>query len=234
MYVSRENERLYLTSWEYNAARVLARLEKIVSDNGGSVIVRDYNRYALISDRTLTACVKDAVDMVDSIRLSLDMHADNGDGKNEGRRAVLAERLAKLEHYQSIDNTPIRCRWFTYISFVLDGVYYSVSLDDNMFFPFTYQKIKLNSDNTYIGDYYAETLTKEWLFDSLLRCGCSEDDIKEAANMIFNSLCNGKFSGRCPADRERRRVPNVYDGGYHYETIVKPGRVHRPLVSVID
>ena len=41
MFVSRENERLYLTSWEYNAARVLARLEKVVSDNGGSVIVRD-------------------------------------------------------------------------------------------------------------------------------------------------------------------------------------------------
>lgn len=234
MFVSRENERLYLTSWEYNAARVLARLEKIVSDDGGAVIVRDYNRYALISDRTLTACVKDAAEKVESIRLSLDMHADNDDGKNDSRRAVLAERLAKLEHYQSIDNTPIRCRWFTYISFVLDGVYYSVSLDDNFLFPFNYQKIKLDSDNSYRGDFYAEQFNKEWIFDSLLRCGCSEDDIKEAANMIYNSLLKGKFSGRCPAARERRRVPNVYDGGYHYETIVKPGRVHRPLVSVID
>lgn len=233
MFVSRENERLYLTSWEYNAARVLSRLEKIVSDNGGSVIVHDYNhRYALISDRTLTACVKDAADMVERVRLSLDMHADNDDGKNEGRRAVLAEHLAKLEHYQSIDNTPIRCRWFTYISFVLDGVYYSVSLDDNMFFPFTYQKIKLSSDNTYVGDYYAETLTKEWLFDSLLRCGCSEDDIKEAAQMLYNALMKNRFSGR-HVEKERRRVPNVYDGGYHYETIVKPGRVHRPLVSCL-
>lgn len=234
MFVSRENERLYLTSWEYNAARVLARLEKIVSDNGGSVIVRDYDRYALISDRTLTACVKDAADKVERIRLSLEMHADNDDGKNEGRRAVLAERLAKLEHYQSIDNTPIRCRWFTYVSFVLNGVYYSLSLDDNFLFPFHYQKIKLDSDNTYRGDFYAEQFNKEWLFDSLLRCGCSEDDIKEAACMLYNSLLNGKFSGRAAAEKERKRVANTYNDGWHYETIVKPGRVHRPLVSAID
>lgn len=233
MYVSRENERLYLTSWEYNAARVLSRLEKVVSDNGGSVIVRDYNRYALISDRTLTACVKDAAEKVDRIRLSLEMYADNDDGKNEGRRAVLAESLAKLEHYHSIDNTPIRCRWFTYISFVLDGVYYAINLDDNPFFPFTYQKIRLDSDNCYRGDYYAEELHKSWLFSSLYRCGCSEDDIKEAACMLYNSLLNGKFSGE-HVEKERRRVANVYDGGYHYETIIKPGRVHRPLVSAID
>lgn len=234
MFVSRENERLYLTSWEYNAARVLCRLASIVTDNGGQMIVRSYDRAALVSDRTLTACVKDAADKVERIRLSLEMHADNDDGKNEDRRAVLAERLAKLEHYQSIDNTPIRCPWLSYIHFVLDGVYYSLSLDDNFLFPFHYQKIKLDTDNTYRGDFYAEQFSKEWLFDSLLRCGCSEDDIKEAANMIYNSLCNGKFSGRCPADSERRRVPNVYDGGYHYETIIKPGRVHRPLVSAID
>lgn len=232
MFVSRENERLYLTSWEYNAARVLSRLEKIVSDNGGSVIVRDYNRYALISDRTLTACVKGAADDVERIRLSLDMHADNDDGKNESRRAVLAERLAKLEHYQSIDNTPIRCRWFTYISFVLDGVYYSVDLDDNFLFPFHYQKIKLDADNSYRGDFYAEQFNKTWLFDSLLHCACSEDDIKESAQMLYNALMKNRFSGR-HVEKERCRVPNVYDGGYHYETIVKPGRVHRPLVSCL-
>lgn len=230
MFVSRENERLYLTSWEYNAARLLARLEKVVSDNGGSVIVRDYNRYALVSDRTLTACIDDLKSKRDAVKTALD--ADLGDGHDAGRRAALQGYSSRLEKYLSFDNAPIRCRWFTYISFVLDGVYYAINLDDNMFFPFTYQKIKLNSDNSYCGDYYAETLTKEWLFDSFLRCGCSEDDIKESAEMLYNVLIKNRFSGR-HVEKERRRVPNVYDGGYHYETIVKPGRVHRPLVSCL-
>ena len=231
MFVSRENERLYLDSWTYNAARVLARIEKMVSDNGGTVIVRDYNRYALVSDRTLEECIKKAQDTCDKVRAAIDSHYE--DGRDDARRAYLAENVKKLEQYKRIDNTPIRCRWFTCISFVLDGVYYAINLDDNFLFPFTYQKIRLAADNSYTGDYYAEQLTKEWQFDSLIRCGCSQDDINEAAAMLFNSLINGKFSGK-HIEKERRRVANVYDGGYHYETIVKPGRVHRPLVSAID
>ena len=232
MYVSRENERLYLDSWEYNAARVLARIEKMVSDNGGTVIVRDYNRIALVSDRTLDECIKKAQDNCDKVRAALESHYD--DGRDDARRTYLAENVKKLEQYKRIDNTPIRCRWFTYISFVLDGVYYSINLDDNPFFPFTYKKIRLDNDNCYRGDYYAEQLNKAWLFSSLYRCGCSEDDIKEAACMLYNSLLNGKFSGRAAAEKERRRVANTYNDGWHYETIVKPGRVHRPLVSAID
>lgn len=231
MFVSRENERLYLTSWEYNAARVLARLEKVVSDNGGSVIVRGYNRYALVSDRTLNACIDDLKSKRDAVKTALD--AGLNDGHDAGRRAALQEYSSRLEKYLSFDNTPIRCRWFTYISFILDGVYYAINLDNNFLFPFTYQKIRLAADNSYTGDYYAETLTKEWQFDSMIRCGCAQDDINEAAAMLFNSLLSGKFSKK-HVEKERRLVANVYDGGYHYETIIKPGRVHRPLVSVID
>lgn len=230
MYVSKENERLYLSSWGYNAARVLSRVEKLVQDNGGAVIVREYNRTALVSDRNLSAIIGKEKDMCDSLRAALD--AGYNDGRDNGRRASLANYSANLEKHLSIDNSPIPCRWFTYISFILDGVYYAINLDDNFLFPFTYQKIHLDSDNSYTGDYYAEQLTKEWQFDSLIRCGCSQDDINEAAAMLFNSLINGKFSGK-HVEKERRRVANVYDGGYHYETIIKPGRVHRPLVSCI-
>ena len=62
---------------------------------------------------------------------------------------------------------------------------------------------------------------KEWLFDSFFKFDCSNDDIKESANMIFNKLLKYPM---CKLDREkeRKRVPNYYNNGYHYEIIEKP------------
>jgi hypothetical protein len=65
---------------------------------------------------------------------------------------------------------------------------------------------------------------KEWLFDCFFSWNCSDADIKEAANLIFNMLCTAPFS-EIMRDQRRERVPNMYDGGYHYETICAPERV---------
>ncbi len=37
MLVSKENERLYLSTWEYNEARIMSKLAEIVVENGGRV-----------------------------------------------------------------------------------------------------------------------------------------------------------------------------------------------------
>ena len=48
MFVISEDERLYLSHWEYNAARILTALAKTVEDQGGSVKPL---KHALVSDR---------------------------------------------------------------------------------------------------------------------------------------------------------------------------------------
>ena len=64
---------------------------------------------------------------------------------------------------------------------------------------------------------------KEWFYDCFLSWGCSESDIKEGANLIFNMLCNAPFSEIRRFSR-RQRVPNTYNNGYHYETVYAPER----------
>ena len=50
MIITRENERLYLTSWNYNAALVRSELAKIVINNGGNV---KPTKTAIISNRSV-------------------------------------------------------------------------------------------------------------------------------------------------------------------------------------
>ena len=52
---------------------------------------------------------------------------------------------------------------------------------------------------------------------------CSYADVVEAANFIFNMLVQAKPS-QIHRETTRKRVANVYDGGYHYETIGTPER----------
>ena len=49
--VTKDNERLYLKSWQYNAARILSELANIVKTNGGRV---QPLKTAIISDRSLS------------------------------------------------------------------------------------------------------------------------------------------------------------------------------------
>ena len=54
MYVAKDNQRLYLDSWSYNAALVLTELAKIVWNNGGRV--KPVNK-ALITNRSLSEII---------------------------------------------------------------------------------------------------------------------------------------------------------------------------------
>ena len=55
---------------------------------------------------------------------------------------------------------------------------------------------------------------------------CSKSDIVEAANLIFNMLVNADKSP-IVRDFKKQRVPNIYDGGYHYEIIYAPERLEK-------
>ena len=65
---------------------------------------------------------------------------------------------------------------------------------------------------------------KEWVFDCFFGSNCGQQDITEAANLIFNMLCNAPMS-EIIRDKRKQRVPNTYNEGWHFETVYTPERL---------
>lgn len=207
MIITKENERLYLSSWNYNAAQILTELAKIIVNNGGKV---KPTKAAIISNRSISEAIYKNENRLEHITNS------------EKAKAAIESITAEIEALKSINNEPIKVTHLTYINFILDGVYYSYSVDDNPFFPFYIYKTpikdgKRSADATAIED------QKEWLFDCFFKMNCNKADIVEAANLIFNMLVNAKNSLIIRESR-RQRVANTYNSGYHYEVIYNKER----------
>ena len=65
---------------------------------------------------------------------------------------------------------------------------------------------------------------KEWLFDCFFKSNCGKSDIIEAANLIFNMLCNAPMS-KIIRGIHKQRVQNTYNDGWHFETVYQPERM---------
>lgn len=214
MIVTQENQRLYLSNWKYNACRIMTALSAVVENNGGTV--KPQRHKAVISNRTLSGAVRDLEEKL------FQFEALQADNYNERRAEYIAKKRAELEKIQRIPNEQITVTHTTWINFTLDNVYYSYSVDDNPFFPFHWCKTPVKNGK-YSLDAVHDECKKEWLYDCFFSFRASDEDVKEAANLIFNMLVNAKC---CPIrrDAKKQRVPNTYDGGYHYETILAPER----------
>lgn len=214
MIVTKENERLFCKTWTYNAARILSELAQVVENNGGRV---KYGHAAIISNYRAEEARREYTEKIQRLE---DLE------KNESKPA----RAAALEKYRrkldaiGPELEPVRVTHTTYISFVLDGFYYYFQVDDNPFFEFLYQKTPVRADGTRSLDAYLVESKKEWLYDTfIIDYHAAQADCREAACMILNELQQAAPSG-IARDAERRRVPNSYNSGYHYETVYKPER----------
>lgn len=214
MLVLKENERLYLKSWNYNAACIVSELAKIVINNGGRV---KPTYHAIISNRTIDSIIKDY-----SFKLERYKNIVNEGHGNEKTKIAIDYVKKELEKMEALNNDPITVSHTSYISFTLNGYYYYYQVDDNPFFEFYYSKTPV-SNNKYSRDAALMEDKKGWLYDCFLKVGCSKADIIEAANQIFNMLVSADQSPII-RDKTRKRVPNTYNGGYHYETIYSPER----------
>ena len=120
---------------------------------------------------------------------------------------------------RNTDDKPVTVTHTSYISFVMDDYYYYFQLDDNPLFPFYYQKSPIKNGKTYKTVYLTELPKEKWMYDCLLSADCCEADIKEIAHLLFNILCKAK-SCDIVVKRKKVHVPNTYNDGYHYETVV--------------
>lgn len=213
MFIIRENERLYPATWEYNASRILTELAKIITNNGGRVKPL---KKAIISNRTADSAKRKYQEKIERFtELEKNSH-------EEARAAAIVSYKEKLEALERFNNEPITVTHTSYVNFVYDGFYYYYQVDSNPFFEFYYHKTPVKNGR-YSRDTCLTKDKKEWLFDCFFRCDCSNADVIEAANLIFNMLVQAKPS-EIYRESKRERVANIYDGGYHYETITTPER----------
>lgn len=184
MIVSKENERLYLTTWNYNAARIITRLAEIVTNNGGRVKPQ-YK--AVISNRNRDSAIRE-------YREKIERYTEMEKVKsNPARVNAIREYSKKLQGLEMINGEPITVTHTTYIRFVLNDTMYYYQVSDNPFFEFVYSKVP-TQNGEYTPNCYCMNDKKQWLYDCLFSYECSETDIKNAANSIFDMLLQAEMS----------------------------------------
>ena len=213
MLVLKDNERLYPDSWEYNGARIISKLAELVVENGGRVAPC---KKAVISNRT-----------IDNMKIECSLRLEKLKSLEEKKHkdvlvAAIEKKKEDLKELEQIKNDPITVTHTSYISFVLENTYYYFQLDDNPFFEFLLVKTPIKNGK-YSKDAALEETEKGWLEDELLKIGCSEKAIEDAAKSIFDMLVTSKNSSII-LDKKRVRVQNSYNNSYHYETIYEKER----------
>lgn len=208
MIVTKENERLYATSWQYNSARILTRLAQLVTAQGGKVKPL---HPAILSDRNLEDDIQDI-----EARIRTLTEREN-ESHSDAQTLALQTCLSRLDRLRAIPNTPITVTHTSYISFAMNGLYYSYQLDSNPFFPFYYLKTPIEN-GTYSGDACLEDDPKSWFTDPLVGFGCPQSEIETAAQAILALLLAAPLSA-IRHDTQRTRIPNTYDSGYHFENV---------------
>ena len=103
----------------------------------------------------------------------------------------------------------------SYITFILDGVVYYFQFDDNPFFPCKYIKTPVRNGK-YSRDAYLE--------ECYVEVSCYARMSKDAAEQLLEQLVNAEMS-EIHREMGRIKVPNVYDGDWHYEKVSVPERM---------
>lgn len=175
MIVTKDNERLYLTSWSYNAARIVSRLSELVIEQGGRV---KPTHSALITNRTLSGNV---VERETHLQKCVDAQTRN---YTELREKHITEIKAELDGLRAIKNDPIRVTHTTYISFVLNDMFYYYQLDENPFFNFFGSKspVMNGMNNPHAA---CRTDRKKWWNDDMYRYNFPDTAVNKAANAIL-------------------------------------------------
>lgn len=215
MYFYHEGDTLYLKSWEYNACLIINDLEKIVTENGGRVEQSRFNK-GFVVNRSITSAIQDLELKIEKITKALEFN----DGHKEARKNTIAKYQEEISDLKSIKNDPVPVNHGTYTHFIIDGVYYSVEFQDNPFFDHWYVKTPVvNGERS--KDAYSEKIG--YMGDGFLSWDIDAETIHNKALEIFEFL---RTANNCGIHREKhkRRVPNTYDGGYHYETVYEKER----------
>lgn len=108
----------------------------------------------------------------------------------------------------------------SWINFILDNMYYHISLNDNPFLDMTIIKTPVIDGNRYLRNVYARVLDRDLMYDCLFRV-TNDEEAKEIANQLFNIALQAKTADRYYRTKHIQ-VPNTYDDGWHWENKPEP------------
>ena len=217
MFATQDKQRLYLDSWNYNAALILSELARIVVEHGGRV--EPPRHTAIVTNRSIDSAIRTYTARLDRL-----VELNKLYGASEARDCEIIRLRGEIDRLSSIKNDPVEVPGQNWIHFVLNGKVYSMSLDENPFFEFYYSKTPLRDDGKYSLDACIDEFDKGWVYDCLLTGEATADDRHNAANEVFRIMTGAKDT-RIIRDSKRVRVPNTYDGGYHMETVYEKERL---------
>ena len=218
--VLKDGERLYLNSWEYNMARVLSELAKMVQDRGGRC---KRLPYAMVTNRT---SYNKAVELKSKVELyEQNINKYSNAELIEKLKTALEKTRAEYEQAKAAaDNEkPVKVEYTSYIDFVLNDTRYYFQIDNNPFFPVLASKTPVKNGK-YSRDAVLGECNTEWAIDELILRSATDTTVKTTAARILEYL-TGEKNSPIYRDGKKQRVSNIYDGGYHYEMIYRPERV---------
>lgn len=220
MFFTGPDRHLYLGSYQYNLCRIMTALAKVVENNGGDV---EPGSEGTITNRSLMEKIKEEEDRQDRYMRASESIKDE---EKKGKLMNAARDIGmSLDLLRGIKNDPIPVTHTCWIRFVLDDVVYYYSADDNPLFPSHYSKTPVR-DGKYSKDAVSEEAKKDWLYDCFYRYDCSQADVVEAANLIFNFLVAAPES-EIRRDYDMVAVPNTYNSGTHREKVLRPERMEK-------
>lgn len=210
---------LYLKNWEFNIARILDEVEKIVLQKNGIVNITDFpyiktNKKMMIHNRTITEYEYTLNEYKEALKLP----NSNKDFFNTEIQKI--EKILK----ENKNNKAKIVNHTTYISFILDGLYYYFQVDSNPLFDFYIQKYPVNYNkekDEYIQeyDYYMMTFEKDLFnYEKVWFDFLNDEEIKKIAIQLFNGFIKHTQSNMVYS---KQRVNNIYNSGYHYESFVE-------------
>lgn len=146
-----ENQTLYFDNVMFNNCMIIDELRKQILASGGAVEKPRYYTYTLYRRHAL----EEADNARAVIKYLTDAQNNNGSLTDTQKNTlnVYTAILKKADRYSK----PVKFKFCNYLTFVLDGFYYSFQLEDNPFFDNYVTKIKTAGDGDIISrNYYAE------------------------------------------------------------------------------
>lgn len=198
-------EKLYFSLNTYNRARIIEQIKKIIVADGGKILISKYAKLIEVHLQTFNAT---------------------------------KEQRARLEMLPPLLVCGLGCFGSLSLAYIKNGFCYYISYDENPFFPIVFNKIKVDENGNYYGKRYLysnepineKSYKKDGVFALSLGYDdifgiCSDEQIKDLAEYHYNQIKNVIENGReSETDTEKKRVPNYYNNGYHYETIFDRSR----------
>lgn len=220
---------LYFSNAKYNLTLIIKELEKIVLNEGGNVKPAYHNGY-IINRSFLEAAQENENHAARLEELTASKYANDPAKVKKWKTAAANLKAEAEELRKKAEESTAEASHTGYIIFTLNGFYYSIDFNDNVFEDFYYTKTPIKDGNRISRDTYREKLIKSWFHNCFYSLDDAKpelaEDRKEAANIIFNIIT---AAPACEVYREtyRKRVQNYYNSGYHYETLTKPERIEK-------